>query len=255
MFSVVSFRLRMTKEEIRQKVRSRLTLAGETCFPGVEARIPNFAGAARAAQLLCELPMWKRAKVIKINVDAPQLPIRRAALRDNKIVYLAMPQLRSERCFVELDPEKLGPKISRVASLAGASQFGRLMAPHEVRPIDLIVCGSVAVTRQGARLGRGGGYCDLEYALLRTEGKIREYTPILTTVHPLQIVDDRLPMRGHDIPVDFVVTPLQVIAAASLHPRPRGVIWEILREDKIAMIPLLRKGRRDVHSTPTPRQL
>ena len=91
--------------------------------------------------------------------------------------------------------------------------------------------------------------------MLRTAGKIREYTPILTTVHPLQIVDDRLPMRGHDIPVDFVVTPLQVIAAPSLHPRPRGVIWDILREDKIAVIPLLRKGRRDMRGTPTPRQL
>ena len=245
----------MTKEEIRQRVRTRLTLAGVACFPGIEAPIPNFVGTERAAELLCQLPMWKRAKVIKINVDAPQLAIRRAALRDNKIVYLSMPRLRSERCFVELDPEKLGPKILRAASLNGALQLGRLMAPYEMRPVDLIVCGSVAVTRQGARLGRGGGYCDLEYALLRSEGKIREYTPILTTVHPLQIVDDRLPMRGHDIPVDFVVTPAQVIAAPSLHPRPRGVIWEILRDEKIAGIPLLRKGRPDVHGTPTPRRL
>jgi len=245
----------MTKDEIRQKVRARLTSAGVARFPGVEARIPNFVGAERAAQLLCELPMWRRAKVIKINDDAPQLAIRRAALRDNKIIYMAMPRLRSERCFVELDPEKLGSKILRVASVRGALAFGRLMPPQEMRPVDLIVCGSVAVTRQGARLGRGGGYSDLEYALLRTEGKIREYTPILTTVHPLQIIDDRLPMRGHDIPVDFVITPTQVIAAPSLHPRPRGVIWEILREDKIVSIPLLRKGRRVTHPEPTPRQL
>jgi len=245
----------MTKEDIRQKVRTRLTLAGAVRFPGIDARIPNFSGTEQASHLLCDLPMWKRAKVVKINADAPQLSLRRAALRDGKIVYLSLPRLGSERCFVELDPEKLGAKVARVASLSGALKFGRLMAPHEMRPVDLIVCGSVAVTRQGARLGGGGGYSDLEYALLRSAGKIREYTPILTTVHPLQIVDDRLPMRGHDIPVDFVVTPLQVIAAPSLHPRPRGVIWEILREDKIAVIPLLRKGRREVHGTPAPRRL
>ncbi len=245
----------MTKDEIRQKVRTRLKLAGVARFPGVDARVPNFLGADRAAQLLCELPMWKRAKVIKINADAPQLSIRRAALRDGKIVYMAIPRLRSERCFVELDPEKLGPKVVRVASIKGAMQFGRLMPPQEMRPVDLIICGSVAVTRQGARLGRGDGYCDLEYALLRTEGKIREYTPILTTVHPVQIIEERLPMRGHDIPVDFLITPDQVIAAPSLHPRPRGVIWEILHEERILSIPLLRKGRREVRGAPTPRQL
>jgi 5-formyltetrahydrofolate cyclo-ligase len=245
----------MTKDEIRQRVRTRLKLAGVACFPGVDARVPNFVGAEHAAQLLCELPMWKRARVVKINSDAPQLAIRRAALRDGKIVYVALPRLRSERCFIELDPEKLGTKVLRVGSLKGAMQFGRLIPPQEMRPVDLIVCGSLAVTRQGARVGRGGGFGDLEYALLRTEGKIREYTPILTTIHPLQITDDRLPMRGHDIPVDFLVTPDQVIAAPSLHPRPRGVIWEILREDKIQSIPLLRKGRRDVRGAPTPRQL
>jgi 5-formyltetrahydrofolate cyclo-ligase len=166
-----------------------------------------------------------------------------------------MPRLRSERCFVELDPNRLGAKIFRVGSITGAIQFGRLVAPHEMCPVDLVVCGSVAVNRQGARLGRGGGYGDLEYALLRSEGKIREYTPILTTIHPAQIIDDRLPMRGHDIPVDFVITPDQVIAAPSLHPRPRGVIWEILQEEKILSIPLLRKGRRAARSTPAPRQL
>jgi 5-formyltetrahydrofolate cyclo-ligase len=245
----------MTKEDIRQRVRTRLMLAGVARFPGVDARIPNFVGSDRAAQLLCELPMWKRAKAIKINSDAPQLPIRRAALREGKIVYLAMPRLRSERCFVELDPNRLGAKIFRVGSITGAIQFGRLVAPHEMCPVDLVVCGSVAVNRQGARLGRGGGYGDLEYALLRSEGKIREYTPILTTIHPAQIIDDRLPMRGHDIPVDFVITPDQVIAAPSLHPRPRGVIWEILQEEKILSIPLLRKGRRAARSTPAPRQL
>ena len=245
----------MTKDEIRQKVRTRLKLAGVARFPGVEALVPNFAGAERAAQLLWELPMWKRARAVKLNCDAPQLAIWRAALRDDKIVYVALPRLRSERCFIELDPEKLGGKLVRVTSIKGAMQFGHLLAPHEMRPVDLIVCGSLAVTRQGARVGRGGGYGDLEYALLRTEGKVREYTPIVTTVHPLQIVDERLPMRGHDFPVDFLITPDQVIAAPSLHPRPRGVIWEILHEDKIASIPLLRKGRREVRGAPSPRQL
>ena len=245
----------MTKEDVRHKVRARLRVAGVTRFPDLQVQVPNFVGAERAARLVCELPMWRRAKVIKIDADAPLLALRRAALRDGKTLYLAVPRLRGERCFVELDPEKLGAKMPRATSLRGALDHGRLIAPHEMRPIDLIICGSVAVTRQGARVGRGGGYCDLEYALLRTEGKIREYTPILTIVHALQILEDRLPMRGHDIPVDFVVTSDQVIAAPSLHPRPRGVIWEILQEDQIQSVPLLRKGRRAVLSASSPRHV
>ena len=245
----------MTKDEIRQKVRSQLRLAGVTCFPQLDGTIPNFVGAAQAAQRVRQLPIWQRAHTIKITFDAPQLPILRAALRQQRIVYVGLPRLQSERCFVELDPAKLGPRIARVASIRGALRFGRLTAPHEMQPIDLVVCGSVAVTRQGARLGRGGGYGDLEYALLRSEGKVREYTPILTTVHPLQIVSERLPMRGHDIPVDFVVTPNHVIAAPSLHPRPRGVIWEILQEERIRAIPALRRGRPDCRSAPSPKRV
>jgi 5-formyltetrahydrofolate cyclo-ligase len=245
----------MTKDEVRHKVRTRLQIAGVARFPNARGLIPNFIGVERATRLVCELPMWRRAKVIKIDSDPPLLPLRRTALREGKTVYMAVPRLRGERCFVELDPEKLGSKALRAASLRVAMQVGRLAAPHEMRPVDLIVCGSVAVTRQGARVGRGGGFCDLEYALLRNEGRIREYTPILTVIHPLQLIEDRLPMRGHDIPVDFVVTPDQVIAAPSLHPRPRGVIWEILPEDRIQSVPLLRKGRRAVLSAPTPRQL
>jgi 5-formyltetrahydrofolate cyclo-ligase len=245
----------MTKDEIRHKVRSQLAQAGVARFPDWVARVPNFRGADRAAQLLRELPMWKRARVVKVSCDAPQLAVRRAAVAEHKILYLAVPGLRADRCFVELDPAKLGARVLQVANITGALRFGRLVAPQDMRPIDIIVCGSLAVTRQGARVGGGGGFGDLEYGLLRTEGKVREYTPILTTVHPLQIVDDRLPMRGHDIPVDFVITPDHVRAAPSVYPRPRGVIWDILPEYRILAIPQLRRGRRSARSTPTPRIL
>jgi 5-formyltetrahydrofolate cyclo-ligase len=243
----------MTKDDIRHKVYVRLAQAGEIRFPHGLARVPNFSGADRATALLCELPMWKRARVVKVSCDAPLLAVRRVALAEHKLLYLAVPGLRGDRCFVELDAAKLGPRALQAASIPGALRFGRLVGPQDMRPVDAIVCGSVAVTRQGARVGRGGGYDDLEYGLLRTEGKVREYTPILTTVHPLQLVEERIPMRGHDIPVDFVITPEHVLAAPSVHPRPRGVIWDILPESKILAIPLLRRSRRYARSSPSPR--
>ena len=124
-----------------------------------------------------------------------------------------------------------------------------------MHPIDLVLVGSVAVSRQGARVGRGNGLADLEYALLRRAGKVREYTPIVTTVHPLQVIDDRIAMRAHDIPVDFLITPDQVVAAPSLYPRPRGILWDLLPDERIRAIPALRKGRREGRGTLTPGQI
>jgi 5-formyltetrahydrofolate cyclo-ligase len=169
---------------------------------------------------------------------------------------MAVPRLRSEKCFVEIDPQRLGKTAVLAASIAGACRYGRAVSPREMRPVDLVVCGSVAVGRDGARLGKGGGYCDLEYGLLREEGKVRESTPILTTVHALQVATDRIAMLPHDLPVDFYVTPQEVVATRPAHPRPRGIYWDLLRPLKINAIPLLRKRmRRGGAGTPSPRRL
>jgi hypothetical protein len=46
----------------------------------------------------------------------------------------------------------------------------------ELPSVDLVVYGSVAVNRQGARIGRGGGFSDLEVAFLVEAGVIRPDT-------------------------------------------------------------------------------
>jgi 5-formyltetrahydrofolate cyclo-ligase len=51
-------------------------------------------------------------------------------------------------------------------------------------------------------------------------------------------------MFPHDLPVDFLITPNEVIATRSIYPRPRGIYWDLLREMKINAIPILRKRLR-----------
>jgi 5-formyltetrahydrofolate cyclo-ligase len=245
----------MTKDAIRHKVWTRVTAAEAVRFPGAYGRIPNFVGADRAARLLTQLTIWKRARVVKFDLAAPHVPLRRAALGEGKIIYVPLPGLRAERCFLEIDPARVGLNAWRAAGLRGALKYGRAVAPQEIHPIDLLLIGSVAVSRQGARVGCGTGASDLEYALLRRAGKVREYTPIVTTVHPLQVIDDRIAMRAHDVPVDFLITPDHVIAAPSLYPRPRGILWDLLPDERIRAIPALRKGRREGRGTLTPGQL
>jgi 5-formyltetrahydrofolate cyclo-ligase len=232
------------KADIRNAIWHLLRQQGAARFPGASGRIPNFAGAEKAARLLRELTVWRKAQVIKVNPDAPQLYVRRAAIEDGKILYLAVPRLRAEKCFVEIDPHKLGNRALLATSIRGALKYGRLVAPREMRHTDLIICGSVAVSRDGARVGKGGGFSDLEYGLLREEGKVRELTPTVTTIHPLQLVLYKIPMFPHDLPVDFLITPTEVIATRSVYPRPRGIYWDLLRIIKINAIPILRKRLR-----------
>jgi 5-formyltetrahydrofolate cyclo-ligase len=212
-------------------------------FPGPRGRIPNFVGAERAAERLCELEIWKRAKVLKCNPDSPQRPVRLRALQEGKIVYMAVPRLRQLECFIELDPSRLGKQMRQASSIEGAFRFGQSVRPERMKEIDLIVCGTVAINREGARIGKGAGYSDLEYGLAREAKLVRPATPIVTTVHDLQVLDEELPLLPHDIPVDFIATPTSVIETHTRLPRPKGIYWEYLSNEQIDAIPYVKQLR------------
>jgi 5-formyltetrahydrofolate cyclo-ligase len=231
----------MTKQEIREAVWALLEAEGASRFPGTRGRIPNFKGSEQCASRVAELEVWKKAAVIKANPDSPQRAIRHLALKQGKTLYMAVPRLREEKCFVELDPARLGKNIYAASSIKGAFEFGRQVSVSQMKPVDLILCGSVAVRRDGARIGKGGGYADLEYAIALELRIVNSLTPIITTVHPLQIVREKTPIEPHDIPVDFIVTSDRVIETKTTLARPVGVYWEYLDEEKIAAIPLLKK--------------
>lgn len=235
----------MSKDAIRRQVRERLRRIGVTRFPDDDRHVPNFRGAESAAILLRRLTIWRRARAVRFDTSAPQLWLRRFALAEGKSVYLAVGNFRSERCFLEIDPRRLGARSWRAASLRGALRAGHVISPEQLPAIDLVVTGAIAVNRQGAMVGNGGGMFDLEYGLLRHLGKVREYTPVVTTLHPQQVVEGRIPMRAHDVPFDFAVTPDDVIAAPSLFPRPRGVLWDLLPGDGVRPLPALRRPRNE----------
>ena len=231
-----------SKDEIREKVWSRLKEQKVARFPGAEGRIPNFIGAEACARVIAQIPFWKKAKVLKANPDSPQRAIRQA-MEEGKIIFMAVPRLHSDKPFIELDPKKLKCSAYVASSIKGAAKFGRLVNLKEVRKIELIVCGSVAVNRKGARVGKGGGYSDLEFALLTEERRIDRHTPIVTSVHPLQIVNEQIPMTEHDIPLNAIATPDEIIEIKSPLPRPKGIYWDMLPPEKIEAIPVLQKRR------------
>ncbi|MGH3775648.1 MAG: 5-formyltetrahydrofolate cyclo-ligase [Pseudonocardiaceae bacterium] len=224
------------KQAIRERVWSRLALAQAS--PDPHGRIPDFVGAAAAAARLAELPSWGRARVIKANPDQPQLPVRERALREGKLVYMAVPKLADPLPFFRLDPAELGDDADALAAHRTAASRAPKTEVTDMRPIDLIVCGTVAVNRQGVRIGKGAGYSDIEVGLLAEAGLIGPTTTIVTTVHQLQVLDELLPHDEHDFTLDYVVTPKEIVSCGPAY-RPRGLVWPNLGEEQIAAIPIL----------------
>lgn len=230
------------KAALRAEVWEALRAAKVARFPGAAGRIPNFTGAEAAARRLAELPDWKSAATVKANPDSPQLPVRQRALEDGKTLYMAVPRLAEPEPFFALDPDHLAESPRKAASISGASRSARRVAVEAMTPVDIVVMGSVAVAEDGARLGKGGGFADLEFALATAAGLIGPSTAIVTTVHEIQVRPaGDIPLTSHDVPVDLIVTPERVIdCRGRSHARPAaGIEWADLTEEKIAAIPLL----------------
>ena len=225
------------KQAIRTRVWDLLT-AEHVVEPGVHGYIPAFTGADGAADRLARLLEWCAAQVIKAVPDRAQQPVRERALRDGKLLYVAVPKLAAELPFFVLDPADLTAPPAEAATREHAARHARKIGVEDMRRIDIVVVGSVAVNRRGARVGKGAGYSDIEVALLQEAGRIGPSTVIVTTVHPLQVIDDAIPETEHDFSVDLIVTPDEVIQCEPPR-RPTGLYWNTLTPAKIAAIPVL----------------
>jgi 5-formyltetrahydrofolate cyclo-ligase len=233
------------KAALRDEVWSSLEVAGIRRFPGPRNRISNFVGAEAAADRLRQTEAWRAAGTLKANPDSPQWPVRSRALEDGKVVYMAVPRLAQPDPFFLLDPDHLADTPRRASSINGAGASARTVAVAELEPVDLVVTGCVAVARDGTRLGKGGGFSDLEFAIASEAGLIGPGTLVATTVHPRQLLPaGAIPSTGHDVHVDLIVTPEGVHEVARSGPRPPGrIVWDELSEAKIAAIPILRQLR------------
>jgi 5-formyltetrahydrofolate cyclo-ligase len=206
----------------------------------VQGRIPNFKGAESAAERLFAHPIFKHVKVIKVNPDSPQRWVRKLALERGITVIMPTPRLKG--AFRKLDPKKI-PKerYDDAASLKRGAQWGEDLALDELPKIDLVVMGSVAVTRGGQRLGKGHGYADLEYAMLRELGN--PAVPVATTVHPLQILAG-FPTEAHDLAVSIIATPERLIEVKHPPAPPVGIDWKLLPDAALTEMPVLAELRR-----------
>jgi len=233
------------KQSIRERVWKALEEGRAVTFPRpVRGRIPNFAGAERACLNAVGNPEFKRAIVVKINPDSPQRFCREQVLRMGKVLIMPTPRLKDG--FLLIDPSSIPDRVySEASTISGAYKWGKFIEPWELPRIDLVIIGSVAVNpRNGRRLGKSHGYAEIEWGILSELNKVGEDTPVFTTVHDMQLVDDEIPREPFDLPVDYVFTPTKSIKIERRDEKPRGILWQYLDEETIRQIPILSKLRR-----------
>lgn len=168
-------------------------------------KIPDFKGKLEASKYLQNTKEWKNAKTIFSSPDSAQIPVRRLALEDDKTLIMASPNLKDGYLFLE------GRTIENVLDASTKEGAYKYQSTNkEINKIDLVIEGSVAVDKKGNRLGKGKGYGDREIGDLINKGLINLKTPITTTVHSLQIVDN-VPIEEHDMKLNMIVSNESVI--------------------------------------------
>lgn len=199
-------------------------------------RIPNFVGADLAARRLFEEGEWRTARAIKVNPDSPQKFVRHLALTLGIRVYVPTPRLAGG--FHLLDPERIAPRdFEAAATLTSMAEHSVPVALSELPQLDAIVTGCAAVTTTGKRCGKGEGYSDLEFAMLRELGHAP--VPVATTVHDAQIVED-FPIEPNDLPLAVICTPTRTVRVSAPLPAPSGIDWSRLDEEDLERMSLLR---------------
>ncbi|MEW5309304.1 MAG: hypothetical protein WDW38_001199 [Sanguina aurantia] len=196
----------------------------------VHHRIPNFVDAELAAARLAALPEFIAASVVKVNPDTPQKMVRFAVLKSGKTLLTPQPRLRTG-FFSTIHRDRLPDQ--------GASMME--------------ACSSAGGCENGARLGKGEGFAELEYGMLRWMGAVDENTLVVTTVHDCQVLEpgeiDPAKMLEHDVPVDVIVTPTRVIYTNTTIPKPPGILWHVLSPEKLSQIRVLQQLKARIEAT------
>jgi 5-formyltetrahydrofolate cyclo-ligase len=177
--------------------------------------------------------------VVKVNPDTPQKDVRYGVLSTGKLLMAPQPRLRTG--FFSTLTEKAIPDaaIREACTSVGMAKFATPLDLEDKISVDLIVVGSTAVCpRTGARIGKGEGFAELEYGMLRWMGAISERTLVVTSVHDCQIVEDipSAELMKHDVSVDVICTPTRVIRVDKPVPKPSGIYWDLLSPEKLSQV-------------------
>jgi 5-formyltetrahydrofolate cyclo-ligase len=215
--------------------------------------IPDYAGSELIPAAVQALPFYRGTGPVFVTPDNNLQSLRAALFREGRPLLMTTYGIFRGFLFFPAGSVPDG-SIEYAASLDGAERFGRsydLGLVRSLGSLDFLVTGASAVNRDGIRFGKGHGYFDVEWALLRDIGSVQEESPVVACVHDVQYVDDELDARDTDTLVDWVVTPTRSIRIERRKPKPGGIRWDLLDPKLLATIPPLQQLRAE-RDAPSP---
>lgn len=232
-----------SKEFYRRQVLDKMRKEKSTISKSFQ--IPIFVDIEKANELLAQTDEFKKAQNIKINFDRPQKGIFVEALKANKTLFLSGDR-KSITLLDKVDNSALNVENQEIDEKSISDIFRSKNHKIEVPlsdkiELDFVIIGSIAVGKDGRRIGNENGFNDLELGILTHIGAITDKTLIVTTVHDDQIVDDLRSdiFEKFDYPVDIIVTNTQVLRIEKRLQRPEGIYWELLNERRVNASPTL----------------
>jgi 5-formyltetrahydrofolate cyclo-ligase len=185
--------MKENKKMLRQEVRSRLMELTKEDHEELSNRI---------AENLFSLEEWKKAKTIGITISMPpEVPTVR-------IIEQAWSEGK-EVAVPKCDPEKRTMEFKKISSFNQLeSVYSGLLEPVSEtakalkEELDVLIVPGLAFTREGYRLGFGGGYYDRYLSFYRGV--------TMALAYELQIMDE-LPIEVHDKAVGKLITPTNVL--------------------------------------------
>lgn len=175
------------KEELRKKI---LSLRKSFKNSGAQSKL--------IAEKFFSLPEVKSSKTFLLyfphKKEVNTLPIIRKLIKQGKKVLL--PKVEKDKILPIL--------VSNLSQLqrgfAGIKEpQGKIIPKNQ---IDIVVVPAVAYDRRGYRIGYGKGYYDRF---------LKDYKGLkIGLAYDFQVVD-RIPYEKHDVPVDIVITPSEII--------------------------------------------
>jgi len=192
-----------TKQDVREYVWRKIREVALPPFP-VSGRIPNFKGSKISCERIRELNKYKESRIVFSAPDSPLKRVREIVLEDGKILLAVKPRMTG---FLILD------SLSDV-SIRGMLKNGKEIRENELeklKRVDIFVQGCVAVDINGNRIGKGSGYGDREYQLLKKYGLLKNCLYVVIA-HDIQVFNDlSYLMENHDAKTDVILTPSKIV--------------------------------------------